>query len=118
MQHPALAVSRAYDFSLWIVNKVEHFPRSLRPLLGDRLINASLDLLLALVQASFASNKTQLLDSANAQLHSLRYLLRLAKDCKLISLDSYAFAAENCENIGRMVGGWRKQSLRTPREPL
>jgi len=109
MEQPALVVSRMYDFSLWIVNKVQNFPRSHRAQLGDRLISAALDLLLALVQASFSAEKASLLDAANRHVHSLRYLLRLSKDLHLISLDSYAHAAAQCEEVGRMAGGWRKQ---------
>ena len=36
----------------------------------------------------------------------MRYLLRLAKDLNLLTVDSYGHAAERVEEIGRMVGGW------------
>ena len=42
---------------------------------------------------------------------STRLLLRLAKDLKLLSLDAYTFAAERLDEIGRMVGGWRKVAV-------
>jgi len=109
MEQTAVVVSRMYDFSLWLINKVQNFPRSHRAQLGDRLVSAALDLLLALVQASYTSEKAGLLDTANRQVHMLRYLLRLSKDLHLMSLDSYAFAAAQCEEVGRMTGGWRKQ---------
>ena len=44
-------------------------------------------------------------------LNRMRFLLRLAKDLKLMSVDSYGHAAERVEEIGRMVGGWRKASV-------
>jgi hypothetical protein len=40
--------------------------------------------------------------------NSIRYLLRLSKDLQLMSVDSYGFSVENLDEIGRMVGGWRK----------
>lgn len=109
MAQPAVIVDQAYDFTLWILNKVEGFPRSHRPLLGDRMVTASIDLLLLLVRAMYTANKAELLDRANLEINALRYLLRLAKDLKLLSIDSYEFAAKRGDEIGRMLGGWRKQ---------
>ena len=61
-----------------------------------------------LVEAAYAGQKEGLLGEANGRVNRTRYLLRLAKDLKLLSLDSYGFAAERLDEIGRMVGGWRK----------
>ena len=112
MQEPALVVTRAYDLSLWLFQKVEHLPRSHRPLLGDRVIQSGLDLLLLLVRAAYlpghSARKSELLDRAGLETNTLRYLLRILKDLHLLSLDSYTFAAERLEEIGRMTGGWRK----------
>jgi hypothetical protein len=33
-----IIVGKAYDFSLWLIQKVEHFPRSYRFSVGDRLV--------------------------------------------------------------------------------
>jgi hypothetical protein len=83
-------VQEAYEFSIWLIRKVENFPRSYRFSVGDRLVQGILDLLL--------------------RLNRLRFLLRLAKDLNLLNVDSYGHAAERVEEIGRMVGGWRKAS--------
>jgi hypothetical protein len=39
-----------------------------------------------------------------------RALLRYSKDLKPITIDSYGHAAGVVEEIGRMVGGWKKAS--------
>jgi hypothetical protein len=39
-------VQKTYEFSLWLVKKVENFPRSYRFSVGDRLVHGVLDLLL------------------------------------------------------------------------
>ncbi len=105
-----VVVGRTYDFSLWLIQKVEHFPRSYRFSVGDRLVAAVIDLLLHLVDAAYAREKTTILTEVNGMLNRMRYLLRLAKDLKLFTLDSYGYAAERVEEIGRMAGGWRKAS--------
>lgn len=105
---PAVVVQHAYDLTLWLVRKVEKFPRSFRFTVGDRVIARSLDLLETLVEAAYSADKRSLLDRANRSVSGLRYLLRLTVDLKLLSGDSQEFAAGRLEEIGRMVGGWRK----------
>ena len=108
----AVVVEKTYDFLLWLLPKVEKFQRSFRFTVGDRMVAVGLDLLLALVEASFTVEKSALLDTANRKANGLRYLLRLSKDLKLLTLDSYGFAAQRLEEIGRMIGGWQKSQRR------
>lgn len=108
----AIVVEKTYDFLLWLLPKVEKFQRSFRFSVGDRMVAAGLDLLLALVEASFSVEKGALLETANRKANGLRYLLRLSKDLKLLTLDSYGFAAVRLEEIGRMIGGWQKSQRR------
>jgi four helix bundle protein len=103
-----VAIQKTYEFVLWLVKKVEHFPRSYRFTVGDRLTLAGLDLLTTLVEAAYSRRKDTLLEIASQKVNSIRYLLRLSKDLQLMSVDSYGFSVENLDEIGRMVGGWRK----------
>ena len=43
--NPPVAVAKAYDFVLWLVQKVENFPKSHRFTIGERLVANGLDLL-------------------------------------------------------------------------
>jgi hypothetical protein len=103
-----VVVGKAYQLVLWLVPKVEKFPRSYRYTVGDRIASVGLDLLLLLVEAAYSGEKAELLHHANRSANGLRYLLRLARDLKLLSLDSYGFAAERLDEVGRMIGGWGK----------
>ena len=111
-QEPAVVVGKAYDLVLWLLPKVEKFARSYRFIVGDRIAASALDLLLALVEAAYAANKYGLLQQANTRVNGLRYLMRLAKDLRLLSIDSYGFAVERLDEIGRMVGGWQKAAAK------
>ncbi len=104
-------VQKTYTFTLWLVRKVENFPRSHRFTVGDRLTAHALDLMALLTEAAYSRRKEPLLESASHKLNSLRFLLRLAKDLDLLAVDSYGFCAQNLEEIGRMVGGWRKSAI-------
>ena len=103
-------VQKAYEFNVWLIEKVQRFPRNHRFGVGDRLLQAVLDLLLKLVDAAYTRDRAKILAEANGLLNRLRFLLRLAKDLKLLTIDSYAYAAECADEIGRMAGGWRKVS--------
>ncbi len=105
---PPIAVQRAYDFALWLVAKVEGFPRSHRFTVGDRLIERALDLLENLALAAYSSDRKHLLEQANRSVTSLRLLIRLSYDLRLLGGSAQEFAAAHIEEIGRMIGGWRK----------
>jgi hypothetical protein len=106
----APVVEKMYQFVLWLVPTVEKFPRTQKFLLGDRLQQAALDVLMLLVEASYvgAGSKTALLARANLGLEKMRFLFRLALDLKHLDLRRYEFAAKALDEVGRMVGGWRK----------
>ena len=104
-----MVVGKAYDFVFWLLPKVEKFDRSFRFSVGDRLVSSGLDLLLLLVEAAYSKDKSALLRDANLKANALRYLLRLSKDLKLLSIDSYGFATEQLECPGYQ--GSRMQSL-------
>jgi len=110
-----IAVVKTYDLVLWLLPKVEKFTRSFRFTVGDRIANLALDLLLLLVEAAYSTDKADLLERASRRTNGLRYMLRLAKDLKLLALDSYGFAVERLDEIGRMIGGWRKSVTRASR---
>jgi hypothetical protein len=46
------------------------------------------------------------LKDANLKLEILRFQVRLAKDLECLQVKSYAFAAKQIDEIGKLVGGW------------
>ena len=50
---PTVVVQKAYDWALWIIPKVEKFPKSYRFSIGQSLVTASIELLLDLVDATY-----------------------------------------------------------------
>jgi len=103
-----IAVGKAYDLALWLMPKIEGFPRAYKFTVGERLSANALDVLLLLVEAAYSPKKEDLLAEAIRKINGTRYLLRLAKDLKLMPLDSWSFAVEHLDEIGRMTGGWLK----------
>ena len=104
-------VERMYDVTRWVIAKVGTFPRDQRFLLGQRIVNTCLDLLEGLIEAAFMPSgleKTARLRALNARLDALRYLLRLAKDLKLMSRGSWEHVQQDLLRVGKMLGGWAR----------
>lgn len=107
---PAIVVQKAYDWALWIIPKVEKFPKSYRFSIGQRLVSASLELLTNLVDATYQTRNAAPLGAAVREVNRIRYLMRLAKDLRVINLPAYEFAAKAMDEVGRMAGGWLKST--------
>ena len=78
--------------------------------MGERLENSALSVLENIVVANYQKQKEADLHKANLELQKLRFLIRLSKDLKLLSLQKYEFAAKQLESIGKQLGGWIKVS--------
>jgi hypothetical protein len=98
-----------YEFLRWLIERVGKFPRDQRFLLGDRIENAGLDVLLLLVEAVYSRDKRGVLRRANLELEKLRWLIRLAQDSRLLSVSQYEYAAKQMTDVGAQIGGWIKQ---------
>lgn|GEM_PF-452592 len=105
-----VVITRTYELVLEITQRVRKFPRELRFALGDRALNTAYDVLDALIEARYTSDRSALLRRANLHLERLRFQIRLSSDLRLISIRQYEFLAERVNEIGKMVGGWRKSS--------
>jgi four helix bundle protein len=110
MTEPAIVVQKAYDWALWIIPKVEKLPKSYRFSIGQSLVTASLELLLHLVDATYQARNAGSLAAAAREVNRLRYLVRLAKDLRVINLAGYEHAAKAMDEVGRMTGGWLKST--------
>lgn len=106
---PVLLV-KWYDFTRWLLERIDSFPKNQRFVFGTRLADHALDVLETLVEASYSRRKSELLARVNRKIEVLRWLVRLAKDRKVLTEKQYLFAFKGLAECGRMVGGWLKQS--------
>jgi hypothetical protein len=107
-----VAITKAYDLVRELTPRVGKFPRPFRFLLGDRILNNVYDLLDLLVEAKYTRDKWGLLDRANIKLEQVRFQVRLAHDERLMSTRQYEVVARQVDEVGRLVGGWRKAGRR------
>ncbi len=102
------ALEAHYRFILWLVPAVGRFPRSQKFLLGDRIQGVALDVLEALIEATYTRQREVFLARANLGIERLRFLFRLARDLRYLDARRYEFAARALDDTGRRIGAWRK----------
>jgi serine/threonine protein kinase len=91
------------DLTLWTIGHTQRYPRSHRGGLGARTDATLYELLETLVEAQ-------------RRLTRLRFVLRLATDLRLLPIKSHGHAALCVDELGRMLGGWRRSGAdRAPR---
>lgn len=102
------AVEAHYQFLLWLGPTLEKFPKDKRFTLGDRIQNQSLDVLEALIEATYTRERINHLRRANLGIEKLRFLFRLAADLKVLDRRRYEFVARSLDETGRSIGAWAK----------
>jgi hypothetical protein len=102
-------ITRAYDLLKWLIPIVSKFPRDKRYTLGSRVENKLLDILDLLLAANYSRAKLDILRKVNLELESFRFLIRLSHDLQFINLRRYEFISKETNEIGRLIGGWKRQ---------
>lgn len=99
-----------YDILGWILDRIEKFPKNQRFVFGQRLANHAVDVLELIVSAIYNKRERRaLLKNANLKLQTVRILIRLCCDRKMVSTRQYMHAAEKLTEVGAMLGGWLKR---------
>ncbi|MFC2015814.1 diversity-generating retroelement protein Avd [Chloroflexota bacterium] len=105
---------KTYDFLLWLIPLTLKFPKSQRFLLAERLSTMALDFYDAIVAAVMEPHlQGERLDEADKLLTKIRLYVRLSYDLRCISLGQMEHAARLMDEIGRLIGGWKRKRAHT-----
>lgn len=104
--------ARYHDLMTWLVQRTEKFPRSQRFILASRLLETAFACHAHLIRARKVSGaaRAQALLEADILLETLRLEWRLAHELRCISTGQYEHGARLMNEVGRMVGSWRKEA--------
>jgi hypothetical protein len=88
----------------------KNFPKTERYGLGQKINQIFLEVLELTFTASYLppDAKIILLGKTISQLDILKFFTQLAWENKFIPTEKYAELAQKTEEVGRMLGGWRK----------
>jgi len=107
-------------YLVWM-NIVPHIPKAARYTLGARIENKFLDLLETSYTAYFSSKNKKLekISDSIFVLDILKFLITLTWEAKFISHKQYKEIAVRLDEIGKMLGGWKKslEILRYKKNP-
>ena len=103
-------MQKTYDMALYGHNCVVNFPKSEKFALGAEIKQSLLTCISLIIRANKKFHKKTTLQDLDIELEKLRYLVRIAKDIKILPLKQYELWSERLAEIGRMVGGWLKAS--------
>jgi len=99
---------KLYDFLLWLYPLINRIPKSHRLVLGRKLEEIGLELLLLSIDANRVRDNTRKTIQKNIsdELDKLRILIRLTKDLRFMSVSQYQHASEKINEIGKILYGW------------
>src|SRR3989338_1395997 len=88
-----------------------HFPRLSRYTLGTKIDGLFLETIELILLAGYArrTQKLTVVERASSKLDTLKFFLRVAWEIKAIEHNKYAKLSEPLLEVGKMLGGWRKQ---------
>jgi hypothetical protein len=88
-----------------------HIPKGARYTIGARIENKFLDLLELAYIAYFSKkeNKAEKISECIFLLDTLKFIVSVAWDAKLVSNKQYEEIALKLEEVGRMLGGWKNK---------
>jgi hypothetical protein len=105
---------KSYEMLSWLLHHTGKFPKSQRFVMAKRMEEAALDFHDMIVKASKGLSG-QALEEADFHLARLKIYNRLCKDLKLHSFAQYEHLAGMLEEIGKLLGGWKKTRSRPAR---
>lgn len=96
----------------WVLQATVRYPRHYRAALGKATQEAALLLQRQLIAAARRRDKRAALQAADEALHELRVLLRQGQALNLLTLGQYEHVVRLLDEVGRLLGGWRKALAR------
>lgn len=102
-----------------IMDATRRFSKAMRPTLGRRLDEASIEALVGLSEARYLPQSTRgaRLKEVDGQLATIRVLLRLSRSRDELGLKQYRHLSEQVDEVGRMIGGLRRAAACSEEEP-
>ncbi|MCX6719400.1 MAG: four helix bundle protein [Candidatus Taylorbacteria bacterium] len=113
-QSPMVIVKEKEVYQFWLTLS-RNFPRIERLGLGQKIENVFLEILELTFSCIYLPPKPKilLLGKTISKLDVLKFFCQLAWESRLIPTEKYTELSAKLEEIGRMLGGWRK-GLQSP----
>jgi hypothetical protein len=104
----------AYDLLDASVDFVANMPRAFKPVIGGRVSQLCLDLVLLIYRANCAREKVPHIELILERTQELEMWFRLLSDKRFISKAQHAKAIALTTSIGKQATGWKKHHATPP----
>ena len=108
--HGTPVFQKSYDLYKGLHVMIKKYPKGDRYSLGEKTQTEILELIEAITKAGHAKKewKVPQIEQAIIKLELLKVFIRLGYDTKCLSERQYLAIQERVQEIGRMLGGWKK----------
>ncbi len=102
-----IVLKKYQQYLIWLLEKINRFPRKQKYLLGERIGNKAFDILEIIIQIQYTSRdqRRKLIPIFNLKLENLRQLIRIAWKMKFLSHQSFIWQEVKINEVGQMVHG-------------
>ena len=102
--------AKYFDLMAWLTECAEKFPRSQRFILAARILDSAFACHQSLIRARKVkgAERARALLQADIELETLRLQWRLALEIKCIAISRYEHGIRLMDEVGRMLGAWRR----------
>ena len=110
--HELVIYQKHYDLLCYAIPLINKYPKSQRYVVGQQTMNLMIDIARLIIKANREKGKYRLrtLCQIDGKLDELRLLIRLAKDLHMLPVRRYGLMSERIAEIGRLLGGWIRQT--------
>ncbi|MBE2233801.1 MAG: diversity-generating retroelement protein Avd [Anaerolinea sp.] len=107
---PTPLFTKTFDFTVWLMQVSNHFPRSQRFIVTQRFLDAALNFQELVLEANVKRMPERLekLLLADVQLDKVRIYLRLTLRLEWLTPGQYKHSAAMVAEMGRLLGGWQR----------
>jgi hypothetical protein len=109
---------RCDELVLCVMRATVRYPRHYRASMGRATQEAVLAVQRHLIAAARRRDKRSALQAADEALHELRLLLRQGHELEVLSASQFEHAIRLVDEVGRLLGGWRKSLAEKRPDPL
>lgn len=107
---PPVVIRLKDSYNLWQIF-LRDFPKANRYTLGSKIDDVFLNAIEFTFLASYTNLKDKIIiiDKAISRVDLLKLLILLSWEIKTLENNKYIQISERLEEVGRMLGGWKKQ---------
>lgn len=113
--HTSLPIHKAaFDLLNLALDLTRNIPRDFKVLLGAKLRDECLEVMVLIGRANMAADKKNQLTTLVERVHVIEYLVRVLKEKRFISIPQHASAIELTESIGKQANAWKRSTQSAP----